>query len=264
MKLGQHFLKSESIARKIVETAALTPNDIVLEVGPGKGILTAELLKRAKKVVAVEKDARLVEFLKKKFFSQLGDQTSKLEIIHEDVLGFFQSPSQGRTLGIYKIVANLPYYITSRFLRLFLESDFRPAEMTLMIQKEVAQRIASQPPKTNLLAISVQVFGQPKIAFKVSRKYFSPAPKVDSAVITIADISRDFFIKNNIEEKEFFALIKAGFSHKRKLLVNNLGAESSSKEKWREIFKKCGIPEKARAENLSLQNWVCLIKHLKV
>lgn len=258
-KLGQHFLKSEIIAGKIVETAELAPDDLVLEIGPGKGVLTAELLKRAKKVIAVEKDASLVEFLKKKFSSQLEDPASKLEIIQGDALKF--NPERySLSVNRYKIVANLPYYITSRFLRRFLESDFRPAAMTLMIQKEVAQRIVSRPPKMNLLAISVQVFGRPKIAFKVSRGYFSPAPKVDSAVIAITGISRDFFIKNNIEEKSFFSLVKTGFAHKRKLLINNLGAELPSKEKWREIFKKYGIPEKARPENLSLQNWVCLLK----
>ncbi|MEK7122073.1 MAG: 16S rRNA (adenine(1518)-N(6)/adenine(1519)-N(6))-dimethyltransferase RsmA, partial [Patescibacteria group bacterium] len=253
-KSGQHFLKSESIARKIVETAALAPNDVVLEIGPGKGILTVELLKRAKKVIAVEKDAKLAIFLKNKF----GSSTSKLEIIQGDILKI-DPKTYNLKDKTYKIVANLPYYITSRFLRRFLESDCQPAAMTLMIQKEVAQRITlnvgARPPKTNLLAISVQVFGQPKIAFKVSKNYFSPAPKVDSAVIAITNISRDFFTKNNIEEKKFFALVKAGFTHKRKLLINNLETQSPSKEKWQETFKKCGIPEKSRAENLSLQDW---------
>ncbi|MEK7596364.1 MAG: 16S rRNA (adenine(1518)-N(6)/adenine(1519)-N(6))-dimethyltransferase RsmA [Patescibacteria group bacterium] len=270
-KLGQHFLKSESIARKIVETAGLAPDDLVLEIGPGKGILTVELLKRAKKVVAVEKDGYLVEFLKKKFSSER--RASKLKIIHGDALKLnpekLMEPKTNK--ADYKIVANLPYYITSRFLRLFLTSKYPPKEMTLMVQKEVAQRIVSRPPKTNLLALSVQIFGRPKIAFKVSKQYFSPAPKVDSAVIAITDISRDFFIKNNIEEKEFFTLVKAGFSQKRKFLINNLANPISEtyvkyigltygKKEWRETFKKCGIPEKSRPENLSLENWVCLYK----
>ncbi|MBI2628284.1 MAG: ribosomal RNA small subunit methyltransferase A [Candidatus Niyogibacteria bacterium] len=258
MKLGQHFLKSESLARKIAETAAIAADDIVLEIGPGKGILTAELIKRAKKVIAVEKDIELVKFLKEKFTLAGDPAASRLKIIHADALKFNFKTQLGGRASKYKIVANIPYYITSRFLRIFLESDCRPSAMTLMLQKEVAQRIIAQPPKMNLLAVSVQVFSQPKIAFKVSKKYFSPAPKVDSAVIAIANISRDFFIKNNIAEKDFFTLVKAGFSHKRKLLINNLGIQLPNKEKRRKIFKKCGIPEKARAENLTLENWACL------
>ena len=273
MKLGQHFLKSESLAQKIAETAAIAPNDVVLEIGPGKGILTAELIKRAKKVIAAEKDVELVKFLKEKFVLADYPATDRLKIIHADALKFNPKFQLGGLASKYKIAANIPYYITSRFLRIFLESDCQPSAMTLMVQKEVAQRIVAQPPKMNLLAISVQVFSQPKIAFKVSRKYFSPAPKVDSAVIAVANISRDFFIKNDIKEKRFFALVKAGFSHKRKLLINNLKNlfldKDREKEKtWRlslqveKIFKKCVVPEKARAENLTLENWVCLCQAL--
>jgi 16S rRNA (adenine1518-N6/adenine1519-N6)-dimethyltransferase len=273
-KLGQHFLISKAVAVKMVEAAEVGLKDVVLEIGPGKGILTEELLKKAGKVIAVEKDAELVKFLKEKFTLADYPAANRLKIIRADALKFNPKSQLGGGTAKYKIVANIPYYITSRFLRIFLESDCRPSAMTLMVQKEVAQRIVAKPPKMNLLAVSVQVFGQPKIVFKVSRKYFSPAPKVDSAVIAITDISGDFFtplevgrglrprlltgfIKNDIAEKNFFRLVKAGFHHKRKTLKNNLKISGI------ECLTKCAIAEKARAENLTLENWACLIKFLK-
>lgn len=275
-KLGQNFLKSKNISARIVTSANISKKDVVIEVGPGKGILTEELLKRAGRVIAVEKDAKLVEFLKKKF---VGHPTSdKLEIIHGDILKFKPS-DHGLKANNYSIVANIPYYITSRLLRMFLESDCQPSSMTLMVQHEVAKRIIEKPPHMNLLALSVQIYGAPKIEFKVSKKYFSPQPKVDSAVITISNISHDFFTKNSSTsqvdefEKEFFILLKTGFAQKRKMLINNLkspstveslrvsGGSTSEKTFWEGVFKKCKISLKARAENLSLQDWICIHKN---
>jgi 16S rRNA (adenine1518-N6/adenine1519-N6)-dimethyltransferase len=242
--LGQNFLRSKFIIGEIVKAADIKPNDVVLEVGPGKGILTEELIKKAGRVIAVEKDKRLVEFLKEKFTN-----VKNLKIIHNDILKF-----KFHVLD-YKVVANIPYYITSRFLRTFLENPpigGHPSKMVLMVQKEVAERITSG--KESILSISVKIYGQPKIIKKVPAKYFSPQPKVDSAILLINNISKDFF--RDINEKKFFELVKKGFSGKRKMLKNNLGLSNT------ECLARCRISEKARAEDLSPENWKCLYKEL--
>ena len=249
--LGQNFLKSGKIAQEIVEAGEVGPEDIVLEVGPGKGILTEELLKKAKKVVAVEKDEQLAEFLKEKFATEINN--GKLEIIFGDILQSQISNLKSKKFK-YKIIANIPYYITSRFLRTFLESDNQPSLMVLMVQKEVAERIvgrnklARRRGGESLLSISVKAYGRPEIIRKVPAGYFSPAPKVDSAVLKISGISKEFF--QDISEKKFFEIAKKGFSQKRKMLINNLKAQKDD-------FMACNIDEKARAENLSLEQWKC-------
>ena len=254
--LGQNFLTSKKIVEEIIKTADIEPNDVVLEVGPGKGILTEALVKKVHpvrngisngtgKVIAVEKDKRMVEFLQEKF-----KNNKNLKIIHGDILKITRYPLP---VTRYKIVANIPYYITSRFLRTFLENPpigAQPSKMVLMVQKEVAERITSG--KESILSISVKIYGQPKIIKKVSAKYFSPQPKVDSAILLIDNISKDFC--RDINEKKFFELVKKGFSSKRKMLKNNL--KMSDTECW----TKCGISEKARAEDLSPENWKCLYK----
>ena len=295
--LGQNFLKSEKIAQEIVEAGEVCSDDIVLEVGPGKGILTEELLKKAKKVIAVEKDEQLAEFLKTKFCDSI--KVSSLEVFDGDILKF-DPKSYNLEPNNYKLIANIPYYITSHLLRIFLESDNQPSMMVLMVQKEVAERIAGikggakqnfsrftlprsaagsdaspqeyflfsnslhsqennvaqnfalprpSANKESLLSISVKAYGQPKIIRKVPAGFFSPAPKVDSAVLKISNISKNFF--QNISEKKFFETVKKGFSQKRKMLINNLKAD-------KEAFKACNIEEKARAEDVSLEQWKCL------
>lgn len=265
--LGQNFLTSRKIVEQIVCVADLKSDDVVLEAGPGKGILTEELVKKAGKVIAVEKDKRLADFLLQKFAG-----TKNLQIIHGDILKFSPSGYPLSTNG-YKIVANIPYYITSRFLRQFLENDCQPSLMVLMVQKEVAERIMARNGKESILSISVKVYGKPKIIKKVPAKYFSPQPKVDSAIILIGKISKDFFAekfvplktvgKGNLTgtkffgsvEKSFFDLVRRGFSSKRKMLKNNLGCDEK-------ILGFCKISEKARAEDLSLGDWGCLYKKL--
>ena len=273
--LGQNFLKSEKIAEEIVSAGEVGPDDVVLEVGPGKGILTEKLLEKAKKVIAVEKDEELVEFLKEKFAENV--KNGKLELVSEDILKF--NPNSYKLQpNSYKLIANIPYYITSHLLRTFLESSHQPSLMVLMVQKEVAERIvgakrkakrnfsrftlprsgvgsdASQNfalpfSKESLLSISVKAYGRPEIIRNVPAGYFSPAPKVDSAVIKISGISKKFF--QDIGEKKFFETVKKGFSQKRKMLINNLKAQ-------KDYFTACNIGEKARAENLSLEQWKCL------
>ena len=182
-RLGQHFLKNKKILEEMARTAEITKNDIVLEVGPGLGSLTEILATRAKKVIAVEKDCDLIPILRDKFLNY-----KNVEIIAGDILQIFNQFKN------YKIVANIPYYITSRFLRLFLsETKFRTKLMVLMVQKEVAERICAKPPRMNLLALSVQLYAKPEIIRKVSRGQFSPPPKVDSAIIKLTPYPQTSF-----------------------------------------------------------------------
>ncbi len=250
--LGQNFLTSRKIVEDIVRAAGLKPDDVVLEAGPGKGILTEALLEKISqgKVIAVEKDKRLVEFLKEKF-----SDAKNLKIIYNDILKIDICKLK---IENYKIVANIPYYITSRFLRNFLQSDFQPSRMVLMVQKEVAERIVAKDSKESILSISVKAYGQPKIVKTVPASYFSPKPKVDSAILLIDNISKGFFKDcarlglAHIDENRFFTLVKKSFSSKRKFLKNNLKLSNT------ECLTKCGIAGKARAEDLTLENWKCL------
>lgn len=249
--LGQNFLKSNQILDKIVKTADLKTTDIVLEVGPGKGHLTQKLLEKASQVIAVEKDQRLISFLQEKFENEL--KQNQLKLIYEDILKinpeiFFNTP--------YKIVANLPYYITGQFLRKFLSSDFPPSKIVVMLQKEVAQRIISSPNKESILSLSVKSYGKPTYIATIKAKNFSPQPKVDSAILLISNISKNFF--QNIDEALFFRIIKLGFGSKRKMLINNLSFVP--KKELEKIFNELNIPSKTRAEDLSLESWGNLTK----
>ncbi len=271
--LGQNFLKSPKILDKIIKTANLKKEDIVLEVGPGKGSLTEKLLEKSTNVIAIEKDGRLIEFLQKKFSEEIKD--GKLELIHADILKIKTSYLfKNYKIKNYKIISNIPYYITGKLIRKFLSSDFQPSKMILMVQKEVANRIVrdkqTKKSKENILSLSIKVYGEPKYIKTVSAKHFSPQPKVDSAILLINNISKDFF--EIINEKKFFNLIHQAFSSKRKTLVNNLTSIKSmemlspqlSKRKVVEILEKLNISPKIRAEDLSLNNWKNLYKKLKI
>jgi len=251
--LGQNFLKSSQILNKIIETADLKASDVILEVGPGKGVLTKKLLEKVKKVVAIEKDARLIEFLQEKFKDEI--KNGKLELIYGDILKIVSSKLIRLEQKNYKIVANLPYYITGQFLRKFLSSNHPPTTMVIMLQKEVAQRITTTK-KESILSLSIKAYGQPKYITTVGAKNFSPQSKVDSAILLINNISKNFF--KDIDEQAFFQIIKTGFSKKRKMLTNNLAV--NSKDKLEQIFEKLEISLKTRAEDLSLQEWKDLAK----
>lgn len=252
--LGQNFLKSKMALSKMLEAGEVTAEDTILEVGPGKGVLTEKLLEKAKKVIAVEKDDRLIDFLQEKFAIEI--QNKKLEIVHADILDFNWEGE-----GKYKIIANIPYYITGQFLRKFLESNSQPERIVVMVQKEIADRIVAHDQKESLLSISVKAFGLPKKVMKVEKENFSPAPKVDSAILLVSNISKKLFTENNISEEKFFKVLHAGFAHKRKMLLGNLKAFYSN-QNILEIFKFCNIPEKTRAEDLTIQSWINLIKIL--
>ncbi|MDD4901699.1 MAG: 16S rRNA (adenine(1518)-N(6)/adenine(1519)-N(6))-dimethyltransferase RsmA [Patescibacteria group bacterium] len=250
---GQNFLITESIYDKIVAAADLSKDDIVLEVGPGLGFLTAKLAKAAKRVIAVELDDKLAAYLRDAISA--GD-VSNVEIVNENILDVqvveffskFQIPNSK-----FRIVANLPYNITSVFLRKFLSNEPRPESMVLMLQKEVAQRICAKPGDMSLLALSVQFYADPEIIEIVPKNNFWPAPKVDSAIIKIR-VKREE--RKDVEEKNFFRLAKFGFSAKRKMLKNNLAGGLRIKPAEAEaILVKAGFNPKIRAEDLGVGDW---------
>ncbi len=253
--LGQHFLNSPKIVEDIVLAGKVSKEDVVLEIGPGEGVLTQKLLETGAHVISIEKDDRLIPELQKRFAKEIS--LKQLELIHADVLDVGITHI---TKNKYKLVANIPYYITGQIIRMFLESDRQPSEMTLLIQKEVADRIVARDGKESLLSLSVKIFGEPKISRLVGRGAFTPQPNVDSAVINIENISKEKL--EDLKEELFFKVIHAGFAHKRKQLLPNL-ANIFAKNKLQEIFKKCNIDEKVRAEDLSLNAWVTLCKELQ-
>jgi 16S rRNA (adenine1518-N6/adenine1519-N6)-dimethyltransferase len=235
--LGQNFLRSKETAKRIIEVAHISPENTVLEVGPGKGILTDLLLQTGARVIAIEKDRRMITHLKETFAGR-----DNLTLIESDIL---DKTTHHILPPVYSVVANLPYYITSHFLRLFLEEVRpKPVAMTLMVQREVADRIIARPPHMNLLALSVQAYGTPKKVFNVSRKQFAPPPDVDSAVVSIPEISDSFFEKNTTTPEIFFLPIKKAFSQKRKMLRASLGLSG-------ELATK-------RPQELTLEDWLSL------
>ncbi len=248
-RLGQNFLVDRSILKKIINAADLSSEDTVLEIGPGLGILTIELAKRAEQVIAIEKDKKLCEILK-----DVLKNYENVEIINQDALSYELRVTS------YKLIANLPYYITSPVIRKFLEAEHKPELMVLMVQKEVAQRICAKPPHMNLLAVAVQFYAKPEIISYVSKKSFWPTPKVDSAIIKIT--SNVGFKKSYIDAKKFFKIVKAGFSSKRKMLKNNLSSTSLEAKKIEKILEKLGLNPKVRAENLSVEDWVKLYEEI--
>ncbi|MDP2910260.1 MAG: 16S rRNA (adenine(1518)-N(6)/adenine(1519)-N(6))-dimethyltransferase RsmA [bacterium] len=255
-KLGQNFLIDKNALKKVIKAADLKPQDIILEIGPGLGVLTQELAKKAKKVIAVEKDSRMCQALRENL-----KDFNNIEIINKDVLKFeIIKLFKNLKLKIknYKIVANLPFYITAPVIRKFLESENPPQEMILMIQKEVAQRICAQPPDMSILAVSVQFYAGAKIISYVSKKSFCPRPKVDAAIIKIKPKK-----KHQTNSAKFFRVIRAGFSQPRKQLINNLSKGLKlDKEQINKLLKKLNIQPNQRAETLSLNNWLDLSKVL--
>ncbi len=247
---GQNFLVNEDIYNEIVDSANLNKDDIVLEIGPGLGILTEKLAKKVKKVVAVELDDKLFKYLSAKIKTE---NIGNVELINADVIKI-KVADYGLKTNDYKIVANLPYNITSIFLRNFLTIS-PPQSMVLMLQKEVAERIVAAPPEMSILAISVQYYANPKILTLVAKDNFWPQPEIDSAIIKI-DLKSEQDRGSVDKEKDFFRLVKIGFSSRRKMLKNNLmSGYKFSQEIANNKIKSAGLPEKVRAQELSLQDW---------
>ena len=254
--MGQNFLIHKEVVEKMLSAAELKPKDTILEIGPGLGTLTKAIAQKVKKVIAIEKDRKMAEVLEETL-----KDFKNIEIIQGDIL---QIPDSRFQISPYKVVANLPFYITKPAIRKFLEADEKPEVIVLIVQKEVAQRIVASSPKTNLLAVSVQFYAEPEIINYVSKRSFWPRPKVDAAIIKI--VSRQFRVPVSRQFREqFFRIVRAGFSHPRKQLVNNLTEKFNfDKETVKAWLLKNEIKPTQRAETLTIDDWLKLTKSYKI
>ncbi len=250
-RFGQNFMVDKTVLSKVVATAELTSQDTVLEIGPGIGTLTQELAKKAGQIVAIEKDRNMVEILKETL-----KDFKNIEIIQADIRKW--DPKYKIQDTKYKVVGNLPFYLTAPVIRQFLEdTGVRPLQMVLMVQKEVGKRICAKPPWMNLLAVSIQVYAEPKIISYVSKNSFWPQPKVDAAIIKITP--RPSVIG---DADLFFKIVKAGFSQPRKQLINNLSRSLKiDKIKVAAWLLKNNIQPTQRAETLTIENWIKLAQY---
>ncbi len=245
--LGQHWLRDRPILEDIVSAAGIENNDTVLEIGPGLGTLTSVILARAQQVTAVEFDENLARKLPAQFPGK------NLNVIHDDFLTF----DLGTLPRDYKVVANVPYYITAKIIQKLLGAANPPITTALLVQKEVAQRIVS--PKRSLLGISVDVFTEARLGVQVPAKFFTPPPKVDSQVVILTRRPKPLVPFS--EQKPFFRIMKAGFSEKRKKLRSSLaGGLQLEKSHVEEILAGAHIPPDARAEELTVAEWQKLVK----
>ena len=247
--LGQHWLKDPEILADIAEAAELTGDDVVLEIGPGLGTLTSRLLARANSVIAVEFDADLARKLPGQFPGK------KLTVINQDILQFDlnQLPKN------YKVVANVPYYITSKIVEKLMTAENKPSIAVLLVQKEVAERIAAEAGNMSVLSVSVQIFAEAELDIEVPRQFFTPPPKVDSQVVVLRTRNNPLIIPE--DQRDFFRIVKAGFSAKRKKLRSSLsGGLGIDKSAAEELLKNAGISPDARAEDLAIEDWKRLLK----
>jgi 16S rRNA (adenine1518-N6/adenine1519-N6)-dimethyltransferase len=250
--LGQHWLKDEATLEAICEAGDLGKGDTVLEIGPGLGDLTRLLVKRAGKVIAIELDEKLAADLSNQV------KADNLEVVQGDILKF----DLAHLPLDYKVVANIPYYLTSNLIRILSESSNSPALMALLIQKEVAQRLAAQPGQMSLLGISAQLYYIPKLGPLVSAELFLPPPKVDSQLIILKRRQKPLF--ENLDTKLYFRLVKAGFAGRRKKLRGSLSAGLGiSKDQADKLLQSAGLNGDLRAQNLSLQDWHKLYNAVK-
>ena len=247
--LGQHWLKDPEILADIAEAAELTGDDVVLEIGPGLGTLTSRLLARANSVTAVEFDADLARKLPGQFPGK------KLTVVNQDILQFDlnQLPKN------YKVVANVPYYITSKIVEKLMTAENKPSIAVLLVQKEVAERIAAEAGNMSVLSVSVQIFAEAELDIEVPRQFFTPPPKVDSQVVILR--TRNDPLITPEDQRDFFRIVKAGFSAKRKKLRSSLsGGLGIDKGMAEELLKNAGISPDARAEDLAIEDWKRLLK----
>lgn len=269
-QLGQNFLINDEIVDQIVAAGEATSDDTIIEVGPGTGILTEKLLKTGAAILAIEKDFDLITKLKR----NLGEPKN-LKIIHQDALWFDLSTFNSSTARMpkggasYKVIANIPYNITSPLIRKFLESENKPELIVMTIQKEVAERITAKPGSSSrgLLTIIVEFYADAEIILDVPRKNFYPVPKVDSAVIKIKPYQAPHFqggVKEQVQPAIFFKIVKAGFSAKRRQVHNSLAATFHwTAAETSTILESADIDSQLRAEDLSLENWLKLYNILK-
>jgi 16S rRNA (adenine1518-N6/adenine1519-N6)-dimethyltransferase len=260
--LGQNFLVNRGAVNRIINAADLKPGDIVLEIGPGLGVLTQALVEKAKKVIAVEKDPNLARILNNELKRM---KVKNVKVIQGDILKILNSKLP--IPNSYKVIANLPFYLTAPVIRKFLEAEAQPKLMVLIIQKEVAQRICAKVPDMNLLAVSVQFYAQPKVISYIPRKSFWPQPEVDAAIIKIVPykaVPYQCLRHDTGLRKQFFKIVRSGFSQPRKQLINNLFEKLKvDKIKIGSWLWKSNIQPSQRAETLSIKDWLKLTKIFK-
>lgn len=246
-KYGQNFLIDEEPIAEMLEAAGIKPDDSVVEVGPGFGILTLALAAKAKKVTAFEIEKKL-----EPYWQEQMSRHKNIEIIWGNILYEIKNLK----IKNYKIIANLPYQITSNVIRKFLEAENPPELMVLMVQKEVAERICAKPGDMSVLAVSIQYYAQPEVVAQVPKSCFWPVPAVDSAIIKITGI------KSGPAGEHFFKIVKAGFANRRKMLIKNLSAVAD-KTKLPAVFQELGINAKVRAQELSVEQWRSLARQIE-
>lgn len=251
--LGQNFLITPRIVDAIAAAGNLQKGDTVIEVGPGKGTLTRALLASGAYLKAIEKDDRLIPILEQEFRQEIA--SGQLELIHGDIMEMDIESSVEKIDGPYKVIANIPYYITGALVRNFLSATKKPELMVLMVQKEVAVRTIARDGKESILSLSVKAYAKPEIVMNVSRGNFFPIPNVDSAVLKLSDIKNPF--ANKKAERKFFEIVKAGFAQKRKKLSSNL-SHVMTKENIAVVFEKLKLDQNVRAEDLKLDDWISI------
>ncbi len=245
-QLGQHWLHDEISLESICLAADVVPSDLVLEIGPGLGTLTEHLLKTGAEIWALEYDESLIPGLRKKFKKY---DPTKFKIEHADILQYdFNKPSPG-----YKVVANIPYYLTSNLLRRLCEAENHFSKAALLVQKEVAERVCAKPGDMSILSISVQFYCDVSLGDIVKAELFTPPPKVDSQILILKFHEKPLF---DVDTRKFFRLVKAGFSERRKKLRSSLsGGLGLSKPEAEILLQKAGIDPNLRAQSLSLEDW---------
>lgn len=256
--LGQHFLTSPIVPGWMCDAADLRAGDIVLEIGPGTGVLTEVLLSRGATVIALEADTRALAVLHERFTDAV--RTGQLHLYHQDVRNLDLAEYPQLKNGTYKVVANIPYYLSGLLFRTMLEAHPQPSTLVYLVQKEVAKRAALAPgEKQSLLALGVAAYGHARYVRSVGRGHFAPPPKVDSAIIAITDISRKNF--EHVSESAFFELLHAGFGQKRKQLLGNL-SDRYGRARVSEALTACNLPQTVRAEDIDIATWLKLAAKL--
>lgn len=253
--LGQHFLNSDYVPKKMCDAGNIQKGDIVLEIGPGTGILTRELLERGAEVVAVEADARAISSLEETFPEEIARH--QLTIHHHDARKLNPSQFNLEKQG-YKVVSNIPYYLSGLLFRSLLDTECQPNTLVFLIQKEVAERIARDK-KESLLSLSVKIFGNPTYICTVKRGHFTPPPKIDSAIVAVNEVGKQKL--SSITSEQFFNIIHLGFAQKRKQLLGNLSGEFP-RPNLELIFQELSLPLDIRAEDIPLENWIKLTEKL--
>ncbi len=253
--LGQHFLNNARVPELMADAGSVQKGDTILEIGPGTGALTKELLKRGARVIALEADVRAIESLQTTFVSEIAN--GNLVILHEDVRNINHT-SLGLKTGEFKIVANIPYYLSGMLFRIFLETEIQPSDLVFLVQREVAERIARDK-KESLLSLSIKIFGDPKYIKTIRKGNFTPPPKIDSAIIAITNISKNRL--KNVPEEQFFTILHHGFKSKRKQLLGNL-SEMVPRDTLTHIFSTLELPLTVRGEDVPLDIWLKLCEQI--